>query len=264
MRHCGWILGLLLLLPVPGAFAAQGASQPPAAPEAKAPDIAAEASGPLGAMCEYLKTRPAFTFTADVETDEVYPNGQTLQVSRTVSTAVKRPDKAFSRVVGDDRDRVFVYDGKTVTIADLDRGVYAVTDAPPTLDATIDMLEDKYGLHAPLGDLVQSDPCTVLLEHVRTGDYAGRHTAAGKTCDHLAFTQKAADWQLWVEQGKEPLPRKFVIIDKDIMGWPQYEATFRDWDVNPRLKPELFTFKPAAGMRRIEFAPLVHDADKTK
>ena len=264
MRNLCWIFGLLLLLAAPAAFAAEAGGQPQAAPEPKTPDIAPEAAAPMAAMCDYLKSRPSFTFTAEVETDKVYPNGQTIQVSRTAKVAVKRPDKAYSHVVGDDRDRVFIYDGKTVTVADLDRGVYAVTDAPPTLDAAIDMLEEKYGLSAPLGDLIYGDPCAALLDRVRTGDCVGAHQAVGKACDHLAFTQKTLDWQMWVEKGKTPLPRKFVITDKEIMGWPQYQVTFTDWDVTPHLPAGLFTFKPLEGMRRIEFLPMVENSDKTK
>lgn len=264
MRRCCWILALLLLLATPAAFAATGDEPAKPAPEAKARDIAPEAAGPMAAMCGFLKTKQTFSFKADVETDQVYPNGQSIQVSRTITVAVKRPNLAYSHVVGDDRDRLFVYDGKTVTIADLDRGVYAVTDAPATLDAAIDMLSDKYGLSAPLGDLLYADPCAVMLEHVRTGDCVGTHGVAGKACDHLAFSQKDTDWQLWVEKGKEPLPRKLVINDKELMGWPQYQVTFTDWDLNPRLPAGLFTFKPLEGMRRIEFAPMLESSDKTK
>ncbi len=264
MRHLCWITGLLLLLAAPAAFAAPPAEQPKAPAETKAPDIAPEAAAPMSTMCNYLKSLQSFTFTAEVETDQVYPNGQSVQVSRTASVAVKRPDKVYSHVVGDDRDRLFIYDGKTVTVADMDRGVYAVTDAPPTFDATIDMLSEKYGLNAPLSDLLSADPCPAMLENVRTGDCVGAHQAAGKACDHLAFSQKNVDWQLWVEKGKVPLPRKLVITDKEIMGWPQYEATFTDWDVSPRLQPGLFTFKPVEGMRRIDFLPMMEDANKTK
>lgn len=257
MRQRSWIFGLLLCLVAVPALAARGAGGAKRAPGADGPDIAAEAAAPLTAMCTFLKSQKSFSFTARVESEEVYPNGQTIQVSRNVSTLVVRPDKVISRVVGDDRDRLFLYDGKTVTVADYDRGVYAVMDAPPTLDATVTMLEDKYGLHAPLGDLLYADPCAVLLPHVRTGDCVGVHQAGGVACDHLAFTQKSADWQLWVEKDKTPLPRKLVITDKTLMGWPQYAVTFTKWDLTPQVPAGLFIFKPAADMRRIEFLPMV-------
>lgn len=255
MRRILLLVGLLVCLAV-AAQAAQGT--PEAVPEpAKTPDIAPEASAPVAAMCGLLASRQAFTFTAEVNHEQVYPNGQTVELTNVVETAVSRPDKLYARITGDERDRVFVYDGKTVTVADLDRGVYAVIDAPATIDATLDMLTEKYGIVAPMADLLYADPCKEILANVRTGDCVGVHSAAGKACDHLFFSQKNADWQLWVEKGKSPLPRKLVINDKNLMGWPQYEATFAEWNLTPHLPAGLFSFKPGNDLRRIDFAPLI-------
>lgn len=254
MRRILLILGLLACL----AAAAQAAQDGGAAPEpAKTPDITPEARSPVTAMCGLLASRQTFTFAAEVNHEQVYPNGQTVELTRFVETAVSRPDKLYARITGDERDRVFVYDGKTVTMADYDRGVYAVVDAPATIDAALDMLTQKYGVVAPLADLLYAEPCKEILANVRTGDSVGVHTAAGKDCDHLVFTQNKADWQLWVEKGASPLPRKLVITDKDLMGWPQYAATFTEWNLTPRLPAGLFGFKPGKDMRRIDFAPLV-------
>ena len=268
MRHSLWILGLLAWLAVWAAPAA--ATQDEKAEKAgttagqAAPDIAPEAAAPMQAMCGLLKSRPSFAFTAEVDVDHVYPNGQTVQIARIVDVVLKRPDKLYARVTGDDRDRVFVYDGKTMTVADFDRGVYAVVDAPPTIDQTLDLLAAKYGVVAPQSDILYSDPCARMLRGVRTGDCVGSHLAAGKTCDHLVFAEKDADWQLWVEKDKTPLPRKLVITDKEIMGWPQYGVVFTKWDLNPRLPADLFTFTPQPDARRIDFLPLVTDQGQTK
>ncbi|MHC1787930.1 DUF2092 domain-containing protein [Solidesulfovibrio sp.] len=249
------IVGLLSCLAAAPAQAATGA---PAAPEpAKTADITPEAAAPVAAMCGLLASRPALAFAAEVNEEHVYPNGQIVELTRFAEVALVRPDKLHIRITGDERDRVFVYDGTTVTVADYDRGVYAVIDAPGTIDATLTMLAEKYGIIAPLTDLLYADPCKEILANVRTGDCVGVHTAAGVACDHMVFTQKNADWQLWVEKGKAALPRKVGITDKGIMGWPQYSAVFTDWDLTPRLPAGLFSFTPAKDMRRIDFIPLV-------
>jgi len=257
MRHLYWILGLLVALAVaPAAHAAASGDSGTKPAQPATADITPAASGPITAMCDFLKAQKKFSFTADILTELVYPNGQTIQISRKATVAIERPNKAYSHVVGDDCDREYFYDGKTVTLVDRDRGVYAVTEAPATIDATTDMLAEKYGLSAPLSDFVDAAPCVALLHNVRTGDFVGNHMAAGKVCDHLAFTQKSADWQVWIEQGKMPLPRKFVLNDKDVPGWPQYAATFSDWNLHPKLPSGLFSFTPVKGMQRIEFLPL--------
>ena len=121
------------------------------------------------------------------------------------------------------------------------------------MDALLDKLTREYGLNLPVTDLLVTDPCASLLANVRTGDNLGTHLAAGLACRHLAFTQKNADWQLWIENGKEPLPRKLVITDKTKMGWPQYAVTFQSFDFHPRLPAKIFTFTPAKAARKIDF-----------
>lgn len=251
------ILPVLVLLALLGAV--QASAQPPAG---KAPDITPETKAAIGAMCDFFKKQPAMAFTVEVAHEQVYPNGQTIQLTRLLDVAIKRPDKLYIRVTGDERDRVFVYDGKTVSMADLDKGTYAILDAPPTIDAMLAMLAHQYGLSAPTSDFLYSDPCVTLLDDVKTGDLVGEHLAAGRPCQHLAFTQEDVDWQLWVEDGKQPLPRKLVINDKEKMGWPQYSATFTHFDLHPRLAPGLFTFSPAKDARKIDFVPLAKGQDQ--
>ncbi len=57
---------------------------------------------------------------------------------------------------------------------------------------------------------------------VQRGEYLGIHEAAGVPCHHLAFEQATIDWQLWIDAGKDPLPRKLVITYKTEDEVPQY------------------------------------------
>ena len=100
--------------------------------------------------------------------------------------------------------------------------------------------------------------------HVQVGDDLGTHLAAGLPCRHLAFTQPDVDWQLWIEQGTAPLPRKLVITDKQKMGWPQYAVTFTGFDFQPSLPEKLFTFTPEKNARKIEFLPLARPQGQAK
>jgi hypothetical protein len=50
----------------------------------------------------------------------------------------------------------------------------------------------------------------------------GRGVIDGVECEHLAFRNFDTDWQLWVEVGDRPIPRKLVITSKTISGGPQY------------------------------------------
>jgi hypothetical protein len=82
----------------------------------------------------------------------------------------------------------------------------------------------------------------------------------------VAATQADVDWQVWIEVGKQILPRKLVITYVDEPGDPQYSAVLTDWDFTPRLPERLFRFEAPAGAARIEFLPEEEpqDADGTE
>ena len=71
-------------------------------------------------------------------------------------------------------------------------------------------------------------------------------------CHHLAFEQATIDWQIWIDAGAEPLPRKLVIAYKTEDEVPQYSVTIRKWKLDPKLPDELFRFEPPEGAQRVE------------
>jgi len=50
----------------------------------------------------------------------------------------------------------------------------------------------------------------------------GKGVIDGIECDHLAFRNIDTDWQIWIEAGARPIPRKYVITSKAVAGAPQY------------------------------------------
>ena len=80
-----------------------------------------------------------------------------------------------------------------------------------SIDATLDMLQDRYGLVLPLADLLYADPYAVLSEKLSYGRYLGIHQAAGVPCHHLAFSQPTIEWQIWIDAGDRPLPRAMIL-----------------------------------------------------
>lgn len=79
-------------------------------------------------------------------------------------------------------------------------------------------------------------------------------------CDQLAFSGEEVDWQIWIENGATPLPRKLVIHYKMRPGSPQYQARIRTWDLSPMHSAKQFEFVPPAGAERIEMVSIAHAA----
>lgn len=192
--------------------------------------------------------------------DEVLESGQKLQFSHRRSLTVSRPDKIHINTTGDLVNREVWKDGKTVTIHDHDHNVYVQIDDPGTIDDMLDLMLERYGVSFPLADFLSADPYKVLMQEVRTGDYIGLHNVDDRKCHHLAFTQEEIDWQLWIDDGDIPAPRKMVITYKLLPGQPQYSFTVKGSPRYSEVSEARFQFVRRAGMEKIEFAPITDES----
>ena len=91
------------------------------------------------------------------------------------------------------------------------------------------------GIDLPLIDLAMSDPYANATAKVEQGKYFGIATVLGVPCHHLAFTQENVDWQVWIEDGPQPLIRKFVITYKNEPGAPEFTALITHWNLTDRI-----------------------------
>lgn len=223
-----------------------------AAPEAGAIDP--QADRVLREMGEYLSSAREFSFHAEAAYDEVV-GGQKILFGGAGDISVRRPDRLNVEFDGDERQVRAVFDGQTITVYNLARNVYAAVDSHSELDAALDRLFEVYGSSVPLADFVYSNPYETLIENVQSGFLVGQHRVDGVRCHHLAFSQEGIDWQVWVEIGPRPVPRKLVITFKDEPDSPQYIAKLSGWNFQPRLSEHYFTFRPPEGSDEIEFLP---------
>jgi hypothetical protein len=240
-----------LTLALPALAAAQ---EPPPSPAPTPPPRAVEARADqeLKKMSEFLAKVPRFALEAEETFDEIPDGEPKIEMTNLRRIAVERPNHAAADATGDTLNRASWYDGRTVTVLDKEHNVYAAIEAGATLDATLDKLEDEYGVVLPLGDIMYSDPYAVLMEGVTYGRYLGIHLAAGVPCHHLVFSQDTVEWQIWIDAGDQPLPRKLVINYVQEPGEPQYSATIRRWSLDPKLPEGLFTFEAPEGAQKID------------
>ena len=215
-------------------------------------EITPEARAVLDRMTAYVKNLQAYTIQAHGTRDEVIDHGYKLQHNESASLQVQRPNKMRAEVSGDLRNREFVYDGKTITIHSPDDGVYATAPATDTLGTLIGDLLDS-GVELPLIDVLYQATAGTLMENVRTGQVVGEAEVEGIACDHLAFRQTDADWQLWVEKGARALPRKIVITTRHEVGDPQFQAVMT-WNTQPKIDKNSFSFVPPKDARHVPFA----------
>ena len=221
------------------------------------PAIDPEADKLLRHAAAYLQNAKQFTYHIEATFDDIPSSGPRLQYAQSVDIAVRRPDR-FRVVTQDDFDtqQSFWYDGKTFTLFNQQLNYYATTQAPATIDATLNTLLDRFDISAPLSDLLYNDPALPLLEGVEAGRYIGVHRVHGVRCHHLVFVQEDVDWQVWIDAGETPVPRKVVMTYKRVEGSPQYTALLSAWNFDPKLDDSGFTFSVPKGAEEIAFLPV--------
>ncbi len=223
-----------------------------AAPGQSQTNLDAQAERILSAACQYLAEAPYFGLTGEIWREHVRTSGQKVQFSRTVNMEVKRPNRLHLEVASPHAQRGFWYDGKSLTILDRVPGFFSMAFMPRTLDAMIDKAHDDLGIDLPLVDLAVSDPYKNATAKVVTGKYYGLAPVLGLNCHHLAFTQENVDWQIWIQNGPQPLIREFVITHKNEPGVPEFTALITQWNFTDRISDSDFVFEAPRGATQVE------------
>jgi hypothetical protein len=215
-----------------------------------------DAKNILKAMSDYLADQKVITATFDSDVEVLTTELQKIQFASTGRFQLARPDKLQITRTGGYADLELVSDGKTATIFGKHLGSYAQIEAPGSIDQLIDRLRDTYLMVAPGADLLLSNVYAELIEDVVGAKHIGRGVIDGVECEHLAFRNPEVDWQLWVEVGARPIPRKYVITSKAVTGAPQYSLRLSDWKTDAHVKPDAFFFKPPATANKVEVGAL--------
>jgi len=234
----------------PAAPAATAAATPAAGKAMVEPD----AVNALQRMSAYLQTLNGFELATDTSLDLVNEHGQRLTVDGNARYKFRRPNGFMIDLRTDYKNRRFYFDGKQITVYAPDFGYYATVPAPPTVRGALDLMSTKYGITLPLEDLFRwSDPASNRAEGLTSAFLIGSATVDGVETDHYAFREGDKDWQVWIERGEKPVPRRLVIIDRTDPANPTYDARLT-WKVNATPASDQFVFKPGQDDKHIRLA----------
>lgn len=253
----------------PATAAASKTTEPPAAIEPNAvepsPVIEPKAMEALNKMGEFLRTLKAYEVSSKVSKDEVLDSGQKIMVDGTAKLTVQTPDRFhFSTKIDEaHRDLQFFYDGKTFTIYGNKTKFYATVPAPATIHELLDVAQERYDIDLPFRDLFSWGTDKADVAAIQSAIYIGPTKIDNVPCDHYAFRNVDVDWQICIQQGDKPLPRKLVITTMDQEGHPQYVSNM-SWNLAPKINSKAFTFIPPKGAHKIEFAVVDVATENTK
>jgi hypothetical protein len=216
------------------------------------PARADDSASLLKAMTDYTAAQKSITATFDSNIEVITPELQKIQFASSGQLKMSRPDKLRIRRTGGYADVELVYDGKTVSLYGNNAKGYVQADVAGTIDHLVDALQGRTGGAMPGTDLLLSDAYDVLTSDVIEGHHVGQGVVDGVECEHLAFRGHDTDWQIWIQTGAQPIPRKYVITSKTLAGAPQYTLRIKDWKTDPIADANAFAFKPPEGAAKVD------------
>jgi hypothetical protein len=243
----------LVQAPAPGSEQAPQAAPDASAPTAKA--IQPDADRMLRQMTDYLSGLQNFKVESFSVDEVVTTTGRKIQIAADSIVSVSRPNKLRSDRVGAENGLEYWYDGKTMSLYCKANNTYSTVPAPATIDEAIDATRKQYKIEAPGADLLFSHPYDILTEQVKTGLFVGKESIGSVAANHLAFEGEDVDWQIWIQDGAQPLPLRFVITTKTMKEQPQFTVQLSNWDTNAKFDDSTFRFQPPAGAKAVDSFP---------
>lgn len=237
--------------PRSGMSSVQPGGDDPIANEGIVEDGAVDA---LKEMSNYLMSAKTIAIRSQGTMDAVTNDGQRIQLDGVVQYKIRRPGFVID-YESTIKSRRFIYDGKSFTVYSPKLGFYATVPAPGTNAEVLDTIYNKFGIALPLEDLFRwGDGSNAGRVQALSSAYeVGTAMIDGVLTDHFAFREADVDWEVWIQQGAQPLPRKIVIVNREDPAKPTFTARLQ-WTINPTFTDADFAFVPDANSKRIQLA----------
>ena len=217
------------------------------------PAIEPEAMAALARMGRFLQTLQSFRVKGDASAEEVLGQNLKVQHDTVSSMEVTRPDHVRAEQTSDRRHRLVVYDGKTFSLYSKSSGYYTQVPVTATVYELANKLEADYPVQLPLLDLFAWADDKARPPEIKMARVVGFATIRGVACDQYVYRQDGRDWQIWLQRGAQPLPRRLVVTLTGQEAKPQYSADY-DWTLNPQIAATAYQFTPPAGAVSIPLA----------
>lgn len=216
-----------------------------------------DAKSVLKAMTDYVSSQKHIELSFDSDIEVFTPQLEKIQFTNSGEAVLSRPDKLRAHRVSGHADVALFFDGKTVSIMSKKDNGYAQFEATGTVDQLIEALRAGHGVALPGADLLLTNSYDTLIADVQEAKHIGRGIIDGHECEHLAFRNFDTDWQLWVEVGNNPIPRKLVITSKTLNSAPQYTLRVKSWKTGIEPTQDTFVLVPPAGAKKLNPEDLI-------
>jgi hypothetical protein len=212
----------------------------------------------LKAMSDYIASQKSISLTFDSDAEVITAEVEKIQFTSSGKVLLSRPDKLRVSRTGGYIDAEIIFDGKIVTALGKNINSFSQLESPGSIDELIARLRGMQVVSAPGADFLGTRVYDDLMAGVISAKHIGRGVIDGVECEHLAFRDLEIDWQLWVEVGARPIPRKYVITSKGVGAAPQYTLRIKDWKTDVPISAEAFAFTPPPGASKVALGDLAN------
>jgi len=257
-----------LLIASAALLAIPNAQSKPQAAKKKAKPVAAEASPApeatpalepkaieiLKAASSRLAAARTLKFTAIEFYESSSRQGHPLSVTTKSEVTLQRPDKLRVIMSADGPASEFYYDGKKMMAYAPAENLVAVADAPPTIDAALEVAHRSAAIYFPFTDLIVADPYKDMEEGLKLADYIGQsRVVGGTTTDMVAYIDSGVFVQIWIG-AEDKLPRLLHAVYLDDPEQLRHNLILSDWQLDAAVPADTFSSAKAASANPMPFA----------
>ena len=196
-----------------------------------------------------LESFSAFVFNLR---EDLLDSGQRIDLESAGGVTVLRPNKLRGIRHAGPVDEILVYDGEQVTAYNDVENTYMILPAPSTIEEMFLAIHEFVEVY-PVSDLIWQGAFPYLMEGVDFAKVIGTDVIGGVTCTHLLFGRPDIGFQIWVPESGPPLPTKYVVTDYGTPEMLSIVTYITDWNVEPSLSDDTFTFVPPDGAKEVPF-----------
>jgi hypothetical protein len=205
-------------------------------------------------MTHFLSSTQLLQTTASMGYDVVQDSGQKIEFSERRRITVARPDRLRVEMLrSNGEEGMVLFDGQRITVYSAAHEGYAEAEIPGSLDEVLVHFLRDLKMRMPLALMFSGRFPQEMEKRLEDLTFVEVSVLTDTPCVHLAGRTDQVDFQVWIPQTGDPLPRRLTITYRDQEGQPEFWADFSNWNIAPTISSSDFTFTPPAGSERIPF-----------
>jgi len=208
----------------------------------------------LKAVSDKLAAAKTMSFTAVASYEYPSKLGPPIVYTTRYDVTMQRPDKLRVLMPGDGPASEFYYDGKAMIAYAPAENLAAVADAPPTIDAALDVAFKTAAMYFPFEDMLVKDPYAAMTNGAILAFYVGPSSVIGGTkTDIVAWASNEVFLQIWIG-AEDKLPRRVRAMFRADPLALRHQVDWSDWKLDSPVAPDAFASTKAQGAGRMAFA----------